>query len=168
MHAWEGQNFTDVDLLPQRRDPRRFQVGCATSDGERVVLQWFRNMPEISQWLRRMEPQRWGLRGPALIAIKAELEPVLTRVDVHGLEEASRIAHNAVTDGHYQLLWWGDFVTFAAGGDHWSDTFLTREGLSAVDASDNEQARDLAASLRERVDQAGLAPPRNSDLGSPT
>ena len=166
MHAWEGQNFADVDLLTQRRDPRRFQVGCATSNGRQIILQWFRNMPEISQWLRRMEPQRWGLKGATLIAMKAELEPVLTRVDVHGLEEESRVAHNAVTQGHYGLLWWGDFATFAAGGDHWSDTFLTRASLTPVNASDNEQAKALAEALRARVDSMALAPARNSDLGS--
>jgi hypothetical protein len=152
MHAWEGQNFSDVSLLTQRRDPRRFQVGCATSNGEAVVLQWFRNMPEISQWLRRMEPQRWALRGPALIAIKSALEPILTRVDVYGLEEDSRLAHNRITADHYQILWWGDFTTFAAAGDHWSDTFLTREGLTPVDAADNTQAKTLAEALRARLD----------------
>ena len=152
MHAWEGQNFSDVSLLTQRRDPRRFQVGCATSDGREVVLQWFRNMPEISQWLRRMEPQRWALRGPALISIKAALEPVLTRVDVYGLEEDSRLTHNHITADRYQILWWGDFPTFAAAADHWSDTFLTREGLAPVDAADNTQARTLAEALRARVD----------------
>lgn len=152
MHAWEGQSFSDVRLITQRRDPRRFQLGCATSDGTHTALQWFRNMPEISQWLRRMEPQRWAIRGSALIAIKAELEPILTRVDVYGLEEESRVAHNAVTAGHYQILWWGDFSTFAAAGDHWSDTFLSREGLTPVNAADNEQAKALAESLRARVD----------------
>ena len=166
MHTWEGQNFTDVDLIPQRRDPRRFQVGCATTDGGRLVLQWFRNMPEISQWLRRMEPQRWGLRGPALIAAKAELEPVLTRVDVHGLEEASRMAHNRVTRDHYELVWWGDFATFAAGAEPFPETFLSRAGLEPVDPADHEQARALAEALRERVDATGLAPAQNSDLGS--
>ena len=152
MHAWEGQSFNDVHLLTQRRDPRRFQVGCATSDGTHLALQWFRNMPEISQWLRRMEPQRWALRGSDLIAIKSELEPILTRVDVYGLEEESRVGHNAVTSAHYRILWWGDFATFAAGGDHWSDTFLTREGLTPVNAADNEQAKALAEHLRARVD----------------
>lgn len=152
MHAWEGQNFSDVSELTQRRDPRRFQVGCATSDGGATILQWFRNMPEISQWLRRMEPQRWALRGPALIAIKSQLEPILTRVDVYGLEEDSRIAHNAITTGHYEILWWGDFSTFAAAGDAFCARFMAAEGLAPVDASSNEQARILAGQLRERVD----------------
>jgi hypothetical protein len=153
MHAWEGQNFSDVDQLTQRRDPRRFQLGCATSNGQRTILQWFRNMPEISQWLRRMEPQRWALRGPALIAIKSQLEPILTRVDVYGLEEASRTAHNAITDAHYEILWWGDFATFASGSDAFSARFLALEGFAPVDANSNEQAKILASQLRERVDR---------------
>lgn len=155
MHAWEGQQFSDVALLPQRRDPRRFQVGCATSDGGPPVLQWFRNMPEISQWLRRMEPQRWGLRGPALITIKAELEPVLTRVDVHGLDEDSLSAHNAVTEPVYSLLWWGDFATFAAGRDTWSREFLAMAQLEPVQDQSDEQARGLTEALRARLSGMG-------------
>jgi len=117
MHAWEGQQFSDIERIPQDRDPRGFPLGCIISNGDTPVRQWFRNMPEIAQWLRRMEPQRWGLRGPALIAIKAQLEPVLTRVDVYGLEEASRQAHNAITQPTYAILAWGDFKALASGND---------------------------------------------------
>jgi len=151
MHAWEGQQFNDVTLLTQRRDPRRFQVGCATSDGGPPVLQWFRNMPEISQWLRRMEPQRWGLRGPELIAMKAQLEPILTQVDVHGLEEDSRTAHNTVTEPTYSLLWWGHFGGFAAGQDTWAQAFLAEQQLEPVQDQNDEQARALAEALRARI-----------------
>ncbi len=154
MHVWEGQNFADVALLPQRRDPRRFQVGCATTHGKAVVLQWFRNMPEITQWLRRMEPQRWGLKGAALIEIKPALEAVLTQVDVHGLSEVSRLAHNAASAPHYEIAWWGDFVTFAAGGDAWSARFLAEARLTPVEASDNAAAKSLYEALRARVDRA--------------
>ena len=152
MHVWEGQQFADVALLPQRRDPRRFQVGCATTDGSDVVLQWFRNMPEITQWLRRMEPQRWGLTGPALIAIKPALESVLTQVDVHGLSETSRLAHNEVSAPHYALAWWGDFATFAAGADDWSAQFLANAGLAPVAQADNAAAKTLYEALRARVE----------------
>lgn len=113
MHAWEGQQFSDIERIPQDRDPRRFPLGCIIANGECEVVQWFRNMPEIAQWLRRMEPQRWGLRGPELIRIKAELEPVLTRVDVYGLDDASRAAHNAVTQAFYRIVTWGDFKALA-------------------------------------------------------
>ena len=152
MHAWEGQNFTDVALLPQRRDPRRFQLGCATTNGQHLVLQWFRNMPEITQWLRRMEPQRWGLRGADLIAIKPSLEAVLTEVDVHGLSETSRQAHNAAAEPHYSLVWWGDFTTFAAGGDTWSRQFLEDSGITPVSDADNQAAKELHEALRARAE----------------
>ncbi|MDR9433425.1 MAG: hypothetical protein RI539_07715 [Spiribacter sp.] len=152
MHAWEGQNFDDVQAIPQRRDPRQFQVGCATHNGRTIVLQWFRNMPEISQWLRRMEPQRWGLKGPALIEIKSQLEPVLTQVDVYGLREASRQTHNATTAEHYTIAWWGDFAAFAAGRDAWSQAFLKAANLKPIQHSDNAQAKALASALRKRVE----------------
>ena len=152
LHIWEGQNFADVDLLIQRRDPRRFTLGCATGNGETTVLQWFRNMPEIAQWLRRMEPQRWGLKGPALIHIKAELEPVLTGVDVHGLNEASREAHNRITDAHYQVEWWGDFQTLAGAADEWSRQLLERHEIRPSGHDGAERLEQVAKALRQRVD----------------
>ncbi len=154
MHAWEGKPFKEVDLLTQRRDPRRFMIGCATASIETpdsICLQWFRNVPEISQWLRRMEPQRWGLRGAELIAIKAELEPVLTQVDVHGIDPALIPRHNAITHSHYQLLWWGEFSELATGADDWTAKFLQSEHLPTAAMNDTEAARTLALALRERV-----------------
>ena len=154
LHIWEGQNFADVDLLVQLRDPRRFTLGCATGNGETVVLQWFRNMPEIAQWLRRMEPQRWGLKGPALIHIKTELEPVLTGVDVYGLSETSRQAHNRITDAHYRVEWWGDYETLACAADEWSRQFLERHEILPSDQKDPERLEQVAQALRQRVDKA--------------
>ena len=151
LHIWEGQNFADVDLLVQRRDPRRFTIGCATSNGETVILQWFRNVPEIAQWLRRMEPQRGGRKGPDLIRIKAELEPVLTGVDVHGLDEPSRQAHNRVTATYYRTVWWGDLATLASAADDWSSRFLNGHGLEPCGA-DSHGLRRIAEALRQRVD----------------
>lgn len=154
MHAWEGKPFQEVDLLTQRRDPRRFTIGCATCSATRpqeICLQWFRNIPEISQWMRRMEPQRWGLRGAELIAIKAELEPILTQVDVHGIDQALIPLHNAISEPHYQLLWWGGFAELATGNDTWTSEFLATEGLEPIAIRDDQQTRAMALALRERV-----------------
>ena len=107
MHIWEGQTFSEVALIPARRDPARFQVNCTVSDKQDNTFElWFYNIPEISQWLRRMEPQRWGFSGPALIEIKAQLEPAMTQVDVYGLTEANRQAHNAITQPYYWITHW--------------------------------------------------------------
>lgn len=157
MHAWEGKPFIEVDLLTQRRDPRRFSIGCATCSNdqpEAICLQWFRNVPEISQWLRRMEPQRWGLRGAELIGLKAELEPILTQVDVHGIVPDLIPLHNQVTAGHYQLLWWGEFADLAAGADEWTAEFLKTEGLQKAAITQTEQIRTIALALRERLTAA--------------
>ncbi len=122
MHIWEGKGFDEALALIAERDPRRFGFGCATRNAHTTALQWFWNMPEIAQWLRRMEPQRWGLRGPDLIAMKAELEPVLTQVDVYGFSESARNRHNACTQPQYALIWWGHWADFGAGHGDWSDS----------------------------------------------
>lgn len=154
MHAWEGKPFQEVDLLTQRRDPRRFTIGCATcpsNNPDEICLQWFRNIPEISQWLRRMEPQRWGLRGAGLIELKAQLEPILTQVDVYGITSDLIPSHNQITRAHYQLLWWGEFSDLAAGTDSWTSRFLKTEGLQPIASTNSEQARSMALALRQRI-----------------
>lgn len=107
MHIWEGQAFSEVALIPVRRDPARFKISCTVTDGKENTFQlWFYNIPETSQWLRRMEPQRWGFNGPELIEIKTALEPALTQVDVYGLTDANRKTHNAVTRPCYWITHW--------------------------------------------------------------
>lgn len=107
MHIWEGQAFAEVALIPIRRDPALFKVSCTITNGQvSTFTLLFYNIPEVSQWLRRMEPQRWGFHGPELIEIKAALEPALTQVDVYGLTDANREAHNAVTRPHYWITHW--------------------------------------------------------------
>lgn len=152
MHGWEGRPFADIDRLTRKRDPRRYPVGCATGDGGREVVQWFRNIPELSQFLRRMEPQRWGLQGPALIDMKAALEPVLTRVDVLGLDETSRQAHNAVTGELYTVRWWGTLDAVLAGRDPWTQSLLAAAGAAALERE--AAAAAVAAYLRERAREA--------------
>ncbi len=146
MHVWEGKAFAEVSLLPQRRDPQRFTIGCATQADGAAVIQWFYNIPELSQWLRRMEPQRWGYQGAELIRIKAALEPALTQVDVYGLQTALRRHHNSLTENTYQVVWWGRFQDLLEGRDDWSQAFLQNEGLGlAADAT------ELAERLRHRI-----------------
>jgi len=148
MHGWEGRPFADIERLTRKRDPRRYPIGCATAAGDAEVVQWFRNIPELSQFLRRMEPQRWGLAGPALIDIKSALEPVLTRVDVFGLTEDNRLAHNQVTAGHYAVVWWGSLDELLAATEGWPARLLQRaeaSGLSGDTAAERlrQHLRDL-------------------------
>lgn len=132
MHGWEGRPFADIERLTRKRDPRRFPVGCVTAAGDAEVVQWFRNIPELSQFLRRMEPQRWGLQGPALIDLKTALEPVLTRVDVFGLTEDNRAAHNRVTAEHYAVIWWGSLDELLAATEGWPACLIERAGAAGL------------------------------------
>ena len=151
MHAWEGRPFADIARLPLKRDPRRYPVGCATGDGVREAVQWFRNIPELAQFLRRMEPQRWGLAGPELIDCKAALEPALTQVDVLGLTEANRRAHNAVTAPRYRILWWGTLEALLAAPEDWPRGLLRR--AEAIDSHREEAIERLRAYLRARAQE---------------
>ena len=76
-----------------------------------------------------MEPQRWGLQGAELIAIKAELEPVLTELDVHGIKENIRRSHNRITDPTYQIVWWGEFQDLLTQNAELKEVFYQTEGL---------------------------------------
>lgn len=149
MHAWEGRPFEDIAPLAARRDPRRYPVGCVTGDGDVEVVQWFRTVPELVQYLLRMEPQRWGFRQAKLIAIKPRLQPVLTTVDVTGLTEPSRVALNAETEPAYRILWWGDFGALLAGRDPWSSRLL--EAADALHLEGEARADAVAAHLRARA-----------------
>jgi hypothetical protein len=149
MHAWEGKPFEDIAPLTARRDPRRYPLGCVTGDGRTEVIQWFRSMPELSQYLLRMEPQRWGYRQADLIALKAKLEPALTMVDVMGLSEATRAAVNAVTEPAYHILWWGEFNRLAEGSDPWSQRLLT--AAEARHLADGPRIDALVSYLRQRA-----------------
>ncbi len=149
MHAWEGRPFEDIAPLTTRRDPRRYPVGCVTGDGHAEVIQWFRSVPELVQYLLRMEPQRWGFREAKLIEIKPRLQPVLTTVDVMGLSEPSRTALNAETKPAYRILWWGGFGELLAGGDPWSHRLLEVADAARLDGEARADA--VAAYLRARA-----------------
>ncbi|WP_435105261.1 hypothetical protein [Arhodomonas sp. AD133] len=131
MHGWEGKAFEDIEKLTRRRDPRRYPVGAVTSDGTREVVQWFRNYPELQQYLVRMEPQRWGLAGADLLALKPELERALTPLAVAGPVPAVRATYNEAVAGYFTLLWWGTLDDLLAGDDDWSARTLAAARAAA-------------------------------------
>lgn len=135
MHGWEGKAFEDIATLTLKRDPERYPFGFASGDGHREYLQWFRNLPEMTQYLARMEPQRWGLQGAQLITMKEGLQEALTGVDVFGLSEDARQGLNELTAPHYRILWWGTFDRLVAGGDAWSAALLARAAVGRDDES---------------------------------
>lgn len=111
MYAWEGKSFDEIETLTLKRKPERYPVYCVVEgnrDGERVqVTQRFRDVREMSAFLQRMEPQRWGVRGLALVALKPLLQEALTALDVFGPTEQARARHNAVTEPGYRVVEWG-------------------------------------------------------------
>lgn len=145
MFGWEGRPFDDIARLTLKRDPRRYRVGCATGDDEREYVQWFRTVPELVQFLLRMEPQRWGIRQAALIDHKSRLQPVLTEVDVKGLQEPLREALNAVTEPTYRIVWWGAFETLCRATQGWPGRLRQAAGAEPGDQD------TVAEYLRERA-----------------
>lgn len=123
MYGWEGRPFDDIAALAARRDPRRYPMGCLTggrSGGDgRHVLQWFRHVGEMTAFLIRMEPQRWGVSLANLIELKSRTGEILTIADVEGPTEPVRIAHNAVTAPAFEILWWGSWDALLSGGEGW-------------------------------------------------
>lgn len=122
MYAWEGRPFADIARLCARRDPRRYPVGMATAaprEGTPVVLQWFRDPSKLAAFLWRMEPQRWGLRGPTLAEFKMRSEAALVPVPVLGLTEPLRRGYNALSLPHFGVVWWGSWPELTAAADGW-------------------------------------------------
>lgn len=111
MYAWEGKNFDEVAKLTVKRKPERYPVYCEVEgqqDGETVrVIQRFRDVREMSAFLQRMEPQRWGIRGLAFVELKPLLQEALTELDVFGMSDLARGRHNSVSEPVYRVVNWG-------------------------------------------------------------
>ncbi|HET8700328.1 MAG TPA: hypothetical protein VFL97_01500 [Nitrococcus sp.] len=149
MYCWEGKNFQQVAEITIKRDPRRFSQGCATAgpDGTEVI-QWFRSVAELTQYLTRMEPRRWGMKIGDLIAVKPRLVDVLTPVDVIGCNDKAQAAYNACVHPFFRIIWWGTFDELLEGGGSWPATLLASAKASALSG---EERRDrLIAYLQAR------------------
>ncbi|WP_440995215.1 hypothetical protein [Arhodomonas sp. SL1] len=115
MHGWEGKAFGEIEALTRRRDPERFPVILVTvGDGDESVTQFFRNVPELQQYLIRMEPQRWGISGTELLERKPALEAALTPLALGGPTDAIRQAYNDVVAPVFHIRWWGRVDDLAA------------------------------------------------------
>lgn len=149
MYGWEGKNFQEVAGVTVKRDPRRFRHGCATANLEGTeVIQWFRSVAELTQYLTRMEPQRWGMKIGDLIAVKPRLVDVLTPVDVIGCNEKARMAYNACVWPFFQILWWDTFDALLEGSSTWPATVLASAKARAL--SGEERSDRLIAYLQAR------------------
>lgn len=146
MYAWEGKKFQDVATITIKRDPRRFRHGCATvgSDGTEAI-QWFRSIAELTQYLIRMEPQRWGMKMGDLIAVKPRLTDVLTPVDVIGCNDKARAAYNACVHPFFRIVWWGTFEELLEAQTAWPAKLLARAKANTL--SGEERAERLIGYL---------------------
>ncbi|MFB4203101.1 hypothetical protein ACEZHJ_04775 [Arhodomonas sp. KWT2] len=136
MYGWEGKPFAQIERLTRRRDPQRYPVAAVTSDGESEVIEWFRNVAELQQYLVRMEPQRWGVEGGTLIELKTELERALTPLSVAGLAPALREAYNNALDGRFRIIWWGTLEELVEGGTGWPASVLRAAGAEGLNDDD--------------------------------
>lgn len=141
MYGWEGKNFQQVAEITVKRDPRRFSHGCATAtpDGTTEVIQWFRSVAELTQYLTRMEPQRWGMKIGDLIAVKPRLVDVLTPVDVIGCNDKARAAYNACVWPFFQIVWWGTFDALLQADDSWPAALRASAKVSALTGEERRE-----------------------------
>ena len=154
MYAWEGKRFEQVAEITVKRDPRRYKYGCATAGpNETEVIQWFRSLGELTQYLIRMEPQRWGMKLGDLIAVKPRLVDVLTPVDVIGCNEKARTAYNACVWPFFWIAWWGTFNELLEGQGRWPASLVSN--AKASELSGEERTECLIAYLRSRSAASG-------------
>jgi len=143
-YAWEGHAFNEIKRMPQRRDPRAYQIGYAATDGTTTAIQWFRRVPELAQFILRMEPQRWGYRLGALIAHKNALQPVITEVDVKGLQPDLLDRLNDITRPTYEIAWWGTFKELCTDEAGWPAAFRREAGVAPDAITQHLRARTAA------------------------
>lgn len=99
----------------------------------------------MTQYLTRMEPQRWGVRGGDLLEMKPRLEEALTAVAIVGLADPPRAAYNAIAQPTFSICWWGTFAGLCDGQGEWARGFLAQAGVAELPAADR------ASRLREHI-----------------
>jgi hypothetical protein len=153
MYAWEGRPFDDIAILCARRDPRRYPLGCLTAgpgSEPPPVLQWFRDRPELSAFLHRMEPQRWGIRLNRLTDFKTRSQSVFVQLDVFGPSDELREAHNAISRPAFEIRWWGGFDALRSTAQPQPAALRTAFHGSAR-AVDDDELDAFVAFLRAQV-----------------
>ncbi|EAR20722.1 hypothetical protein NB231_12566 [Nitrococcus mobilis Nb-231] len=149
MYAWEGKKFQDVAEITVKRDPQRFRHGCATASADGTeIIQWFRSVAELTQYLTRMEPRRWGMKMGDLIAVKPRLVDVLTPVDVIGYNDKAQAAYNACVHPYFRIVWWGTFDELLEAEDTWPAALLASAKAGAL--TGEERTARLISYLQAR------------------
>lgn len=154
MHAWEGRPFDDIARLCARRDPRKYPIGCLTAGGNdspAPVLQWFRDRTELSAFLHRMEPQRWGIRLDRLTTFKVRTENVFVHMDVLGPTEPLREAHNVISRPDFEIRWWGEFNDLRFG-DEPLPAALRKAFHGRADAVADDEVEEFIGFLRAQIE----------------
>lgn len=100
------------------RDPRTAQVGIYTGgsfvlDALRVFM-WFDNLEQLAEYLLEVQPEFYDMDEDDSAEYKAELTPLLDRLQRDGIDEALRKEINAAA-GAYVIDWWGPFDELARG-----------------------------------------------------
>ena len=130
MFEWEGAAVDEACRIVADRDPRKHRIGLLTvgpwPDGPAWALQWFVRHTELAQFLLRVEPRRAGLLGADFIAFKTATMPVITAMEVAGLNEDLRQQFNALSAPHFGVHWWGSLESLKAGETAWARSVLAQ------------------------------------------
>ena len=132
MFEWEGETIEAVTRLMARRDPKRYRLGMLTAgpwppEEDTGVMQWFANRSELSQFLPRVEPRRWGADGLSYIELRDALQECAVPLQVSGPTEALRERVNACAAPEFGIRWWGTLDELREGRSTWA-----RELFSAL------------------------------------
>lgn len=135
MFEWEGAAVDEACRLVAGRDPRKYRIGLLTAgpwpDGPACALQWFVRHTELAQFLLRVEPRRAGLHGADFIAFKTATMPVVTAMEVAGLNEDLREQFNALSAPQFGVRWWGSLESLKAGETSWARSVLSKLDAAA-------------------------------------
>ncbi|MCK8515754.1 hypothetical protein M0534_05355 [Methylonatrum kenyense] len=150
MFEWEGAAVDEACRIVSGRDPRHYRIGLLTvgpwPDGPACALQWFVRHTELAQFLLRVEPRRAGLRGADFIGFKTAAMPVITAMEVAGLNEDLRQQFNEISAPGFGVHWWGSLESLKSGETAWPRAVLAK--LQATAPLPNARTPELLELLR--------------------
>lgn len=153
MYSWEGQDVATACATVAERDPRRYRIAMLTrspwQDGTDFALYWFGRPQELAQFLMRVEPRRWGVEMGDLIAFKAQVQEVITTIEVTGIDEHLRELFNGLSAPVFGVHWWGTLEALKTGHGEWPREVLCRfSGLSAGEDPAPLENREVPSLIR--------------------
>jgi hypothetical protein len=130
MYDWENLHWAEAASKVQERNPGRFGWGYFLVEGMPYGIGnffWFDSPKELLAFLVQIEPElhAHSLDKEQRGNLRMVLKKIQSEADMrNGLTEQLQKRINDEIDGE-AIVWWGTFSELCAGGNEFSDNFIT-------------------------------------------